>query len=214
MNTPARLLLVDDHQLILDSLQLLFTSIPDVEVVGVVNDSRRVSELITKLAVDLLVCDLNMPNLSGIDLTLQLRKSHPHVKVLLLTMAEDTPTIREAVRAGCAGYVLKRAGRDELEKAIKFLGQGQRYFSPDIIDQLTYLETYVGTEHTVLSVLTEREVDVLRLIADEHATHQIAERLFISIPTEETHRRHLMQKLGVKSVVGMVKFAMKHGLVA
>lgn len=214
MNIPARLLLVDDHQLILDSLQLLFTSIPDVEVVGVVNDSRRVSELITKLAVDLLVCDLNMPHLSGIDLTLQLRQSHPHVKVLLLTMAEDTLTIREAVRAGCAGYVLKRAGRDELEKAIKFLGQGQRYFSPDIIDQLTYLETDVGTEHTVLSVLTEREVDVLRLIAGEHATHQIAERLFISIPTVETHRRHLMQKLGVKSVVGMVKFAMKHGLVA
>lgn len=214
MNSPARLLLVDDHQLILDSLQLLFAAIPDVEVAGVTNDSRRVPELITKLAIDLLVCDLHMPHLSGIDLTLQLQKSHPHVKVLLLTMAEDAITIREAVRVGCAGYVLKRAGRSELEKAINALRRGQRYFSPDIIDQLTYLQTDTTTEHTLLSALTEREVEVLRLIAAEHPTHQIAERLYISIPTVETHRRHLMQKLGVKSVVGMVKFAMKHGLIA
>ena len=214
MNRPARLLLVDDHQLILDSLQLLFASIEGIEVVGLINDSRQASRLLTELAVDLLVCDLNMLNLSGIELTLQLRQSHPHVKVLLLTMAEDSLTIRQAVRAGCAGYVLKRADRDELEKAIHVLGQGQRYFSPNIIDQLTYLETDMGTEHPLLSMLTEREVDVLRLIADEHPTHQIAERLFISIPTVETHRRHLMQKLGVKSMVGMVKFAMKHGLVA
>ncbi|WP_375443391.1 response regulator [uncultured Fibrella sp.] len=214
MNSPARLLLVDDHQLILDSLQLLFASISGVEVVGVMNDSRRVPELVTKLAVDLLVCDLHMPHLSGTDLTLQLRQSHPHLKVLLLTMAEEAATIREAVRVGCAGYVLKRAGREELEKAINMLRRGQRYFSPDIIDQLTYLQTDTSTEHTLLSALTKREVDVLRLIANEHPTHQIAEKLYISVPTVETHRRHLMQKLGVKSVVGMVKFAMKHGLVA
>lgn len=214
MTSPARLLLVDDHQLILDSLQLLFTSIHDVEVVGTTNDSRLVPELLTRLAVDLLVCDLHMPHLSGIDLALQLRQSHPHIQVLLLTMADEATTIREAVRVGCAGYVLKRAGRDELEKAINTLRRGQRYFSPEVIDQLTYIQADASAEHALLSTLTEREVDVLRLIANEHPTHQIAEKLYISVPTVETHRRHLMQKLGVKSVVGMVKFAMKHGLVA
>lgn len=208
----ARLLLVDDHQLILDSLQTLFVSMPGVQVVGVINDSRRVPEVLATMNVDVLLCDLYMPYLSGIDLTLCLRKTHPTVKVLLLTMAEDAPTIREAVRAGVAGYVLKRAGRDELEKAMTTLMRGQRYFSNEVMEQLMSLDETAA--HDPLTDLTDREVDVLRLIADENTTHCIADKLFISIPTVETYRRHLMQKLGVKSVVGMVKFAMKHGLVS
>lgn len=207
----ARLLLVDDHQLILDSLQTLFASIIGVQVVGTASDSRRVADLLARTETDVLLCDLHMPHLSGIDLALQLRKTHPMVKVLLLTMAEDAKTIREAVRAGAAGYVLKRAGRDELEKAVTTVMKGQRYFSSEVMEQLAQLEE--TGEQNPLAALTGREVDVLKLIADENPTHQIAEKLFISVPTVETHRRHLMQKLGVKSVVGMVKFAMKHGLV-
>lgn len=211
---PIRLLLVDDHQLILDSLQTLFASMPGIEVVGLINDSRRVPEILAKTDVDVVLCDLHMPYLSGIDLTLCLRKTHPAVKVLLLTMAEDAPTIREAVRAGVAGYALKRAGRDELEKAVMTLMQGQRYFCPEVMNQLAQLGDTGTAAHDPLTALTDREVDVLRLIADENPTHRIAEKLFISVPTVETHRRHLMQKLGVKSVVGMVKFAMKYGLVS
>ncbi len=212
--TPTRLLLVDDHQIILDSLRLLLGNVESVSVTGVLNDSRQVPDFLARTAIDVLVCDLHMPHLSGIDLTLHLRQTHPAVKVLLLTMADDAATIREAVRMGAAGYVLKRAGRDELERAITMLMKGQRYFSPAVTDQLTQLDEADIGGHDPLTVLTDREVDVLRLIADEHPTHQIAEKLFISIPTVETHRRHLMQKLGVKSVVGMVKFAMKHGLVS
>lgn len=208
--TTTRLLLVDDHQLILDSLQTLFASVPGVQVVGVVRDSRRVPDVLAKTGVDVLLCDLHMPHLSGIDLTLYLRKTHPAIKVLLLTMTEDAPTIREAVRAGVAGYALKRAGRDELETAVATLMQGKRYFSPEVIEQLARLDE--TATHDPLTALTDREVDVLRLIADENSTCRIAEKLFISVPTVETHRRHLMQKLGVKSVVGMVKFAMKYGL--
>ena len=214
MNVPIRLLLVDDHQLILDSLRTLFASVPAVQVVGTVNDSRRVAAVLAETTVDLLVCDLHMPDLSGIDLTLALRRSHPGVKVLLLTMAEDVATIREAVRAGCAGYVLKRAGRNELELAVTTVMAGQRYFSPTVLDQLTLANDVTTNDGSPLSILTDREVDVLRLIADEKSTHLIADSLCISVPTVETHRRHLMQKLGVKSVVGMVKFAMKHGLVS
>ena len=209
----TRLLLVDDHQLILDSLQTLFMSMPGVCVVGTVSDSRRVADTLTRTDVDVLLCDLHMPYLSGIDLTLCLRQSHPAVKVLLLTMADDAPTIREAVRAGAAGYVLKRTGRHELEKAVTTLMCGQRYFSNEVTEQLMSLDETAMAAHDPLTALTDREVDVLRLIADENPSHRIAEKLFISIPTVETHRRHLMQKLGVKSVVGMVKFAMKHGLV-
>lgn len=210
----TRLLLVDDHQLILDSLQTLFASIPNVQVIGTLNDSRRVSDTLMNNPVDVLICDLHMPHLSGIDLTLRLKQTNPGVKVLLLTMADDAQTIREAVRAGASGYVLKRAGRNELETAITVLMEGKRYFSPDVLDQLSQLEATGQTGHNPLTCLTDREVDVLRLIADENPTHRIAEKLFISVPTVETHRRHLMQKLGVKSVVGMVKFAMKYGLVS
>lgn len=213
MNT-IRLLCVDDHQLILDSLQTLFLSIPGVQVVGVLNDSRRVPDVLAKTTVDVLLCDLHMPHLSGIDLTLQLRRSHPAVKVLLLTMAEDAPTIREAVRAGVSGYALKRAGRDELERAVTTIMAGERYFSPAVLEQLSGLDEAETVNCDLLTALTEREVDVLRLIADENPTHLIASKLYISVPTVETHRRHLMQKLGVKSVVGMVKYAMKHGLVS
>jgi DNA-binding NarL/FixJ family response regulator len=213
MNT-IRLLLVDDHQLILDSLQTLFLSIPSVQVVGVLNDSRRVPDVLAKTTVDVMLCDLHMPHLSGIDLTLQLQRSHPMVKVLLLTMAEDAPTIREAVRAGVSGYALKRAGRAELERAVITIMAGQRYFSPAVLEQLACADEMATGAFDPLTALTEREVDVLRLIADENPTHLIASKLYISVPTVETHRRHLMQKLGVKSVVGMVKYAMKHGLVS
>ncbi|GAB2576473.1 response regulator transcription factor [Spirosoma areae] len=187
---------------------------PGIQVVGAVSDSRRVPDTLANTDVDVLICDLHMPYLSGIDLTLRLRKTHPTVKVLLLTMAEDASLIREAVRAGAAGYILKRAGRDELEKAVTVLSRGERYFSSEVIEQLAQLEETRADEHGPLTALTDREVDVLRLIADENPTHQIAQKLFISVPTVETHRRHLMQKLGVKSVVGMVKFAMKYGLVS
>lgn len=156
MNT-TRLLLVDDHQLILDSLQMLFASIPGVVIVGTVSDSRRVAEILAKTSIDVLPCDLHMPYLSGIDLTLCLRKTHPAVKVLLLTMAEDAPTIRE----GVAGYALKRAGRDELEKAVTTLRQGRRYFSPEVMNQLAYLNETSAGEHDPLTALTDCEVDVL-----------------------------------------------------
>ena len=187
---------------------------PDVCVVGEVSDSRRMADTLTRTGVDVLLCDLHMPYLSGIDLTLCLRQSHPAVKVLLLTMADDAPTIREAVRAGVAGYVLKQTGRHELEQAVTTLMRGQRYFSSEVMERLMSLDETAVAAHNPLTALTGREVDVLRLIADEHTTQRIADRLFISIPTVETHRRYLMQKLGVKSVVGMVKFAMKHGLVS
>ena len=207
-----RLLVVDDHQIVLDSLRLLFGSMPGVEVAGMLNNSQDVVPFLTKHEVDILICDLHMPRQSGLELTTALRQRFPNVKVLLLTMAEDATTIREAVRAGAAGYVLKRTGRVELERAISELMKGNRYFSQEIMNQLATVSVDTANPIDELAVLTDREIEVLTLIADECSTQRIADQLFISVPTVETHRRHLMQKLGVKSVVGMVKFAMKHGL--
>lgn len=137
---------------------------PGIQVVGMVNDSRRVPEILATTCVDVLLCDLHMPYLSGIDLT-----------------------IREAVRAGVTGYALKPAGRNELEKAVTTLMQGQRYFSPDVMDQLARLNETSTADHDSLAALTDLEVDVLRLIADENTTHCIADKLFNCRQTVHEH---------------------------
>lgn len=215
MLPTLKILLVDDHQIVLDSLKMLFTSIEGIHIVGILTDSRRVIPFLKDHEVDLVISDLHIPHLSGIDLTLQIKREHPHVKILLLTMAEDSPTIREAIQAGINGYVLKKSGREELERAIRAIMAGKRYYSDDVIDELshTHAAELNGYTPTDIQHLTSREIEVLKLIAQEYSTQQIAEKLFISIPTVETHRRSLMQKLNVKSVVGMTKYAMNHKLV-
>lgn len=210
-----KILLIDDHQVLLDSLRLLFNSIENVEVTGVLNDSRKVTQFLDNQEVDILVSDLHMPYFSGIDLTLQLKKSNPNIKVLLLTMAEDAQHIREALRAGVHGYILKKTGKEELHKAILKLMDGKKYYSEAVIEELaaTANEDYNDARPETIEHLTAREIEILKLITQEQSTAEIAEKLFISISTVETHRANLMKKLNVKSAIGMVKFAIKHGMV-
>ncbi len=210
----TKLLLIDDHQVLLDSLKLLFRSITNVEVVGVINDSREVKRFLENHEVDILVSDLHMPYFSGIDLTLQLRKSHPNLRILLLTMAEDALHIREAIRAGVHGYVLKKTGKEELEKAILKLMEGKKYYSEAVIDEIAASaeDDLNDAQPETIEHLTVREIEILKHITLEKSTSEIAEILFISISTVETHRANLMKKLNVKSAIGMVKYAIKHGL--
>lgn len=208
----TRLLLVDDHQIVTDSLSLLFSTLRHVEVVGCLNDSRRVDGFLREHKVDMVICDLNMPHFNGIELTIQLKKMHPSVKVLLLTMVEDSHALFDALKAGAHGYVLKRSGRKELEHAINELMEGRHYFAEDITGGFPNVKADLSGDVNPMAYLTDRELDVLKLIADECSTNEIADKLFISVPTVETHRRHLMKKLNVKNVVGMVKYAVRFGL--
>ncbi len=211
----TRILLVDDHQVILDSLKLLFKSIKGIEVVGILNDSRKVKEFIENEPVDIVISDLHMPYLSGIDLTLLLKNSAPNLRVILLTMAEDAPHIREALRAGVHGYVLKKATKEELEKAILQVSAGKKYYSEAVIDELTSSpdDDLNNNKPENIEKLTRREIEILKMITMEYSTSEIADKLFISVPTVESHRSNLMKKLNVKSAIGMVKYALKHGLV-
>lgn len=210
-----RLLLVDDHQIILDSLSFMFSAIPNIKIVGTISESKNVISYLENNEVDILVTDFNMPYLSGIDLTLQIKAFNPNVKVLLLTMVEDAIHIREAIKAGVNGYVLKKTGKDELEKAILTIYEGKKYFSEAVIAELaanTDNDQNNAKPENILH-LTSREIEILKLIAKELPSNQIAEKLFISMATVETHRRNLMHKLGVKTSIGMVKYAINHGLV-
>ncbi|QHW00239.1 response regulator [Spirosoma endbachense] len=212
---PVKLLLVDDHQIILDGLRFLFSSIENVEVTATFTDSRQILPYLQTHPVDILVADLHMPHLTGIDLTLQVRPLFPELKILLLTMAEDAAHIREAVRAGVHGYVLKKANKADLEKALMYVLAGQRFYSDEVINELAQAPTDNLNLMTPATIqhLTGREVEILKLISEEQSTAEIADKLCISVPTVETHRRNLMIKLNAKNVVGLVKYALKHGLV-
>lgn len=215
MLNPIKIILVDDHQIIVDGLRFLFSSLDNVEVAATFTDSRQVIPYLQLHEVDLLVADLHMPHLTGIDLTLQARQLFPRLKVLLLTMAEDAAHIREAIKAGVHGYLLKKTSKRELEQALQTILAGKRYYSNDVIEELASASTddlNDLTPHTI-QPLTGREVEILKLISEEQTTAEIADKLCISIPTVEFHRRSLMIKLNAKNVVGLVKYAMKHGLI-
>lgn len=217
MNTPDRIkiLIVDDHRMILESLELLFSTIDKVEVVAAMADSRLVLNYLECNHVDIVVSDLHIPYLNGIDLTLQISKRFPKVKVLLLTMSEDKVNIRAAIKAGVHGYILKKTKKEEFEKALNAITNGRRYYSEDVIEVLVHTaedDLNEAAPNTILH-LTGREIEILQLITEEYSSQEIGNKLFISLTTVETHRRNLMQKLNAKNIVGLVKYAMTHGLV-
>jgi DNA-binding NarL/FixJ family response regulator len=214
MQKTVRLLLVDDHQIVLDSLALLFSSMPNIEVVGKLTKAQDVCYFLENEEVEVLISDLQMPEISGIDLTLQIRNKFPLLKIILLTMVEDAHNIREAIRAGVNGYVLKTTGKDELERSINVVMSGKKYYSEDVISELATDDNQevFDKKPENISHLTSREIEILKLIVEEFSSNEIATKLFISLPTVESHRRNLMNKLKVKSSIGMVKYALRHGL--
>lgn len=212
-----RILVAEDHRILLDSLALLLSSIDGVEVISKHTNGRQVlTALEADDSIDLIVSDVQMPIMGGIELTLQLRQRFPHVKICLLTVADQPDAIKEAIRAGADGYVLKSADRSELEKALVMIMNGHKFYSDQVLLQLAHessIELVPDAEKPQKITITQRELDVLKLVAQEYSGTEIAEKLFISPTTVETHRKHLMQKLGVQTTIGLVKYAIKYNLI-
>lgn len=212
-----RILVVEDHRILLESIAMLLASIDGLAVVSKHTNGRQaLVALENDSAIDLIVSDVQMPIMGGIELTLQLRQRFPGVKICLLTVADQPEAIKEAIRAGADGYVLKSAERAELETAINMIAQGNKYYSEQVLLLLAKdptIEFTPDVDKPQKITLTKRELDVLRLIVQEHSGTVIAEMLFISPTTVETHRKHLMQKLGVQTSIGLVKYALKYQLV-
>jgi DNA-binding NarL/FixJ family response regulator len=214
--SSIRVLIIDDHEMITDSLALLLSRIAGVEVVGTLTDSRQGVAFLESTPVDVLITDAQMPYLSGSELTQEVVERFPAVQVLVLSVSEEPETIRAAFRAGVSGYVMKRAGRAELERAIQTVAKGEKYYSDSVLARLVALSsTDLKQQETTVapSVLTEREIEIVRLVSEELSTNAIAERLFISPGTVETHRHNILRKLGVKSSIGLIKYALRYGLV-
>ncbi|MBA4852840.1 response regulator transcription factor [Emticicia sp. BO119] len=212
-----RILIADDHEIFLDSLSLLIATFPDVELVGNCKSGTEVINFVKNDEIDLLITDYRMPLMSGIELTIFLRQHYPEIKVLMLSVSEEAEMIREAFQAGVWGYMMKRAGKTELQKAIQTIKSGQKYFSESVVFELMRLGLTDNIPKDDIphefSQLTEREIDIIRLLANELSSGEIAEKLFIAPKTVETHRHNILKKLNVKNTVGIIKYAIKNGLV-
>ncbi|ADB42398.1 response regulator [Spirosoma linguale] len=212
-----RILVAEDHRILLDSIAMLLASIDGVEVVSKHTNGQQVlTALEIEPDINLVVSDVQMPVMGGIELTIQLRQRFPQVKICLLTVADQPEAIKEAIRAGADGYVLKSAERSELETALRTISKGNKFYSEQVMLQLANevgIEVIPDLDKPQKITISKRELDVLKLIAQEFSGTQIAEKLFISPTTVETHRKHLMQKLGVQTTIGLVKYAIKFNLV-
>jgi DNA-binding NarL/FixJ family response regulator len=208
-----RILIVDDHRIFAQSLAVLLSQMGFLEVVEVVESGRAALDRLSQHSIDLVLSDLQMPQMTGIELTLHIRRRFPNTKVMMLSMVEDVNLIREALRAGVTGFGSKNIDKSELEKALKMIAKGEVYLSANIVHELSRVPAVNQTEVVPdLAQISEREIEVLKLIAQELSTNQIAERLFVSVNTVETHRKNLFRKLGVKNALGLIKFALRHGL--
>ena len=208
-----RILLADDHETLRDGLKLLVGSQPDMEVVGEADNGRVAVQLAQQLLPDVAVMDVSMPELNGLQATKKLKQQCPQVKVLAMTRHTDGGYLQQLLQAGASGYVLKQSKSVELLRAIRAIAAGQTYLDPAITEKV--VGGFIGGRGArgapAETTLTEREVEVLRLIALGYTNKEVAARLSLSVKTVEAHKARGMEKLGMKSRVDLVRYAMLQG---
>ena len=209
-----RVALVDDHQLVRDGLKSILSSLGDVEVVGEASDGHAAIRLCDKLGIDVVIMDIAMSGLNGLDATKRITEKHPGINVLILSMYDSEEYIARSMQHGARGYLLKNAQPQEFEDAIRKVAAGAVYLSPEISEQMRRHMINPRSGGDSLDQLSTRQREILQAIAEGKSTKDIAELLSISPKTVETHRGHLMQKLGIHDVAGLVRYAIRHGLVA
>lgn len=207
-----RILIVDDHGVIRGGLRAILEDEPGIEVVGEAIDGEEALHLASELGPDIVLLDIAMPGIDGIECTRRMKKMYPQIQVLILTVYEDEILLREAIRAGASGYVIKRAAEEELIAGIQAVSRGDMYIHPAITRLLVKdLSPTIDSHRGALETLTSRELEVMRYIIRGYTNRQIAETLFISVRTVEGHRASLFGKLGLKNRVELVEFAEKYG---
>jgi two-component system response regulator NreC len=210
---PTRILLADDHGILRAGLRNLLNAEPDFEVVGEAADGIQALEMTEQTHPDLILMDINMPNMGGIEMLQQLRAKQNASKVLMLTVHEDDGLLKKAIRAGASGYLVKRAAESELINAIRTVMQGDMYVHPSMTRTLLKdLVPAALSKPAGDNTLTHREVEILRMVARGYTNNQIAQKLSLSARTVEGHRANLMGKLGLHSRVELVEYAEQHGL--
>ena len=211
---PVRILITDDHTFVRAGFRALLQSIEGLEVVAEAGDGREALLLVAAKNPDLVFMDIGMAGLNGLDATARITKDFPAVRVIILSMHTNEEYVLQALRAGAVGYLLKESGTAELELAVWAVARGETYLSPAVSKYVIadYVRR-VGGEPNSLARLTPRQREVLQLIAEGHTTQEIAHTLKISVKTVETHRSQLMERLQIHDIAGLVRYAIRVGLV-
>jgi two-component system, NarL family, response regulator NreC len=216
MTDEIRLLLADDHAVVRSGLRLLLDSQPDMRIVGEAENGRETVRLVSELEPDVVLMDIEMPDMNGIEATRQIKETTAKTAVLALTMYEDDQYFFEMLRAGAAGYVPKRAAPDELVTAIRAVSRGEVFLYPSLAGRLVqdyFQRVDTGEQSTMTDDLTPREQEVLTLIAEGLSNGEIARDLVISVKTVDRHRENIMRKLNLHNRVDLVKYALRKGLI-
>ncbi len=209
-----KVLLADDHAIIREGLRSLLEKQPEMEVIADTDDGRKAVELVRELLPDIVIMDITMPGLNGIEATRQITAEFPDVKVIALSIHSKRRFVADMLSAGATGYILKECLFDELVQAIKAVAAGGRYLSPRITDVVVsdYVKRLSATAYSPFEALKTREREVLQLVAEGKSTKQIALELHVSSKTIEANRRQIMEKLNIHSVAELTKYAVREGL--
>ncbi len=207
--------LADDHAVVRDGLRMLLEAGGDIKVVGHAADGLQAVREVNRIKPDVVVMDISMPKLDGIEAARRIRQTHPRIEIVILSVHSSSEHLFRALRAGAKGYLLKESAGEEVVKAVCAVYSGVRYFSPSITE--TMIQEFVqlrevASEKSPLERLSSREHEILRLLAEGRSNPEIAEFLHISVKSVETYRSRMMQKLGIRDLAGLVKFAIQHGL--
>lgn len=211
---PIRMMLAEDHTLVRAGIRALLQNLEEIEVVAEAGDGREALRLVEIHEPDVVLMDIAMAGLNGLEATARISKTFPNVRVIILSMHANEEYVLQALRAGAVGYLLKDAGTAELELAIRAVARNETYLSPLVSKHVVadYVRR-VGGEPSSLERLTRRQREILQLIAEGHSTQEIAQMLSISGKTVETHRSQLMERLDIHDVAGLVRYAIRMGLV-
>ena len=207
------ILIADDHQLMIDGIKSTMQQINDFDIIAEASNGFQVLELLENgIRPDIILMDINMPKLDGLECTRKVTKKYPDVKVIALSQYDEKHFVKRMVKNGASGYLLKDSDKDILEKAIRAVHRGEQYYSDKLTMRLVEQELKTTNTSKLFPRLTEREKEILNLIGNELSSMEIADKLFISLHTVESHRANLIQKAGVKNTAGLVRWAVNNDL--
>jgi len=206
-----RLIIADDHPLMRDGIETILAEDQEIEVVGCVGDGTELLEMLDTIDADVILMDINMPGMNGIDATQQVRKKHPDLKVLVFSQYDEKRFVKQLMKNGANGYLLKNSAAQELMNAIKIVHSGGLFLSKELPN--IFVEKPKKSSDQLFPKLTKREVEVLKQICLEKSTAEIAEMLFLSPNTVETHRANLLLKIGAKNTAGLVRWAIENEII-
>lgn len=215
----TKILIVDDHEVVRDGLKNILTSLENITIAGEAGNGEDAVKMYSSLKPDLVIMDISMPGMNGIEATKVIKEKDPDARILILTMHDNQEYLNQIIRSGAKGFILKNTDKDELLEAVRTVSSGDNFFSKDISKLIidNYIRTAKETEKNdgyKEVPLTKREIEILKLIASGYSNQEIANILYISYNTVDTHRKNIMHKLSIKNTAGLVRYAIEKGLIS